>query len=197
MPRLAVFILITFAMGCSTATTLTDLSQRDWTETPDYGQLRQTMGWAEDFYDKCETDRPTREMVEDMNSEKWEAAAFIGARWLSQCPVDMRVHYYTGIALSESGRESEAEHHFRWFQGLMESVIESGDGRSPETAFETISIGEGYDLLYFSGLRRVRQALVREPVLVDLITATNEDGEEFSIYLNPAAHFYRLSKMLD
>lgn len=195
MQRLTLCILFTALIGCST--TPEEPSGSDWSRTPDYGELRHSLGWSDDFIAKCEVNQPLREMVERMNADEWTAAAAIGSSWLDQCPVDMRAHFYTGIALAESGHEADAEHHFRWVDGLLDSIVSSGDGKSPETAYQTISISEGYDVLYFFGLRPKNQALVSSPVLVDQITATNEEGEEFSIFFNPAAHFDRLAKMLD
>ena len=93
-----------------------------------------------------------------MNSEQWELAAETGNRWLNQCPVDMRIHHYTGISLAESDKGEQAEHHFRWASGLMDSLVASGDGMSPETAYFTISIAESYDALYFFWYR------IQEPV---------------------------------
>jgi hypothetical protein len=136
-------------------------------------------------------------MAEYINAENWNEAAAIGQTWLAQCPVDMRAHYYTAIALEETGNEVEAGHHLRWAKGLMDSLVASGDGKSPKTAYETISVAEEYDALYFFGLEKKSQALVSGPIMCDLITATNEGGEEVSVYFNPAAHFVRLTKLLN
>ncbi len=135
-------------------------------------------------------------MVEAMNNGQWEAAANQGLNWLDRCPVDIRAHHYTGIALTKLGREQEGQDHFRWAEGLMDSIVASGDGKTPETAYVTISVAEEYDALYFFGLERKSQALVSGPIMCDLITALNDKGEEVSIYFNPAAHFARLAKML-
>lgn len=167
----------------------------DWSETPNYSELRERIGWSEDFVQKCEADRPLRKMAEHMKAEEWAEAAAMGSSWLARCPVDMGAHYYTGVALDEQGAQEAAAHHFRWANGLMDSVVSSGDGRSPETAFETISIAEGYDALYFFGLKPTDQALIRSPIMVDLITVTNDEGEQLSVFFRPAAHFDRLSRL--
>lgn len=169
----------------------------DWSANPDYAALRKEYGWSSTFYDRCESDRPLKVIVETLNSAKWQEAVQLGRSWLSHCPVDMRIHFYTGIALSKSGDEASAKDHYRWARGLMDSLVASGDGKTPETAYETISVSEEYDALYFFGLRHKKQALIQGKVLCDLITASNKDGKEFSIYFNPAAHFERLSKMLE
>lgn len=74
----------------------------------------------------------------------------------------------------------------------MESILSSGDGKTPETAYVTVSVSEEYDVLFLFGLEPTGQVLIPGEVLVDELTATNEQGEEFTIYFNPAAHFFRL-----
>lgn len=196
--RLYLFIIPAFLLGCATTQNSDLVTYRyDWSEDPDYSALRNDMGWSDDFSDRCEFDRPLGDMVAKLESELWDDAASIGLTWLNQCPVDMRAHYYTGIALAESGKEADSENHFRWLEGLLHSLVSSGDGETPETAYVTISIAEEHDALYFFGLEIKSQALISGPVMCDLITATNDDGEEVLLYFRPDAHFSRLSKLLD
>lgn len=140
--------------------------------------------------------RPLSEMNDAMNKEEWNKAIAVGDAWLNQCPIDIRVHYYMMISMERIGNESGAQDHFRWLSGLMDDLVASGDGKTPETAFEVISIAEEYDVLFVLGLKKKSQALISGPVLCDLITATDENGKEISIYFNPAAHFERLNQML-
>jgi hypothetical protein len=136
-------------------------------------------------------------MGESMDADNWSEALNIGLSWLESCPVDLRIHFYTAISLSELDRESDAEVHLSWVNGLMGSVLESGDGRAPDTAFVTISIYESYDVIYLSRFTPVEQALIQGEVTVDAHTVRSEDGDEFVIYFNPAAHFSRLIRMFE
>lgn len=189
------FALVLSLGACSTSSDKPPNSY-DWTETPDYYQMRQKIGWDENFFSICQKDRPLKAMTGAMNDKQWEKAADQGLNWLNRCPIDMRAHYYTGIALSELGREQEAKDHFRWTKGLMDSLVASGDGKTPETAYVTISVAEEYDVIYFFGLKLKSQSLVSSSVMCDLLTVENDKGEEISIYFNPAAHFARLYKMI-
>ncbi len=170
----------------------------DWENLTNYSELRQEIGWSDNYDARCFFSRPLAEMAKAMNEENWEGAIKLGESWLNQCPIDIRAHYYTGIALGEIGREVESENHFRWSRGLMEDLVASGDGKSCETAYITISVSEEYDALYFFRLQKQNQSLVRaENASCDLITAKNDEEKEFSIYFNPEAHFARLAKLLD
>ncbi|MGX5172497.1 DUF4919 domain-containing protein [Aliikangiella sp. IMCC44653] len=192
------FLIITSCLmvtGCARKSTAPTQTHYTWQDSPNFYQLRKQLGWQANFSALCESNRPLNTIVLAMNEENWIEASLIGAEWLQQCPVDMVVHYYTAVCLEQLGQSEDASHHYRWSKGLMNSIVATGDGRTATTAYETISVSEEYDVLYFFDLEQKSQALVRGEVLLDLIVATNQQGEEFSIYFNPAAHFYRLSKM--
>ena len=169
----------------------------DWSESPNYSELRKSIGWSDDYNSMCMVGRPLSEMAEAMTNEVWSKAVAIGDAWLNQCPIDIRTHYYMGISMDQLGNESSSQNHFRWMSGFMDDLVASGDGKTPDTAYEVISISEEYDALYIFGLKKKSQALISGPVMCDLITATDENGNEVSIYFNPAAHFVRLSKILE
>lgn len=195
MTFLRFLFLVALLYGCASASKpSTSLPHHGWDESPDFSELRRVWGDADNFAELCEAGRPLNGMIEKMNAEQWESAAAMGLRWLEQCPVDIRGHYFTAVSLEESGRDQDAEAHYRWTKGLMDSLVASGDGESPETAYVTISVAEEYDALYFFGLEKKSQTLISGPIMCDLLTATNEEGKTFRIYFNPAAHFVRLAK---
>jgi len=167
----------------------------EWRQLSNYSELRKKIGWSDNYADVCRFGRPISKMTESMNNEQWSMAASIGDLWLKQCPIDIRVHYFAAISLEKLDREDEAESHFRWMKGLMDDLVASGDGKSAKSAYEVISISEEYDALYLFGLEKKSQSLISGEVTCDLITATDENGKEVSIYFNPAAHFVRLAKM--
>lgn len=165
-------------------------------EQTDFSALRQELGWSDDFSRKCESGRPLGDMVKLMNEGEWAAAAELALPWLDACPIDIRVHYYRAISLSELGQEDEATPHLEWTRGLMDSIFASGDGKTPQTAFVVVSIAEEYDVLSLLGLKRETQSLVGGgEALLDQFEVTDEDGETHWIYFNPAAHFARLARM--
>lgn len=190
------FVLLSLILaGCAS---IQENSKRDynWSEDPNYSELRKAIGWSDDYNSMCMVGRPLSEIADAMISEEWSKAIAIGEAWLNQCPIDIRAHYYMGISMEKIGNESGSQNHFRWMSGFMDDLVASGDGKTPESAYEVISIPEEYDALYIFGLKKKSQALISASVLCDLITATDENGKEVSIYFNPAAHFVRLSKML-
>jgi len=45
-------------------------------------------------------------------------------------------------------------------QGVLDSILRSGDGRKPETAFQVIALSEEYAVMHHLGLRVAGQSLI-------------------------------------
>ncbi|MED5524962.1 DUF4919 domain-containing protein [Gallaecimonas pentaromativorans] len=168
----------------------------DWAAPADYDGMRKQLGWSDQYIARCEQGNPVKAMDEAMMAKQWQQAATLGQNWLPQCPVDMRVQFFTAIALDKLGQGAQSKAHFAWTKGLLDSVMASGNGKTPATALETISVAEEYNTLYLMQLQPKDQALVSGPIMCDRLTATSEDGEQVTLYFNPKAHFARLMKMI-
>jgi hypothetical protein len=195
MQSVRILFILLFLTACASQPPVPSVVY-DWAAHADFAALRKEIGWSEDYNKRCFAGRPLAGMVEAMNKEQWADAAVIGERWLQQCPIDIRAHYYMGICRERQQEAAVSNAHFRWVNGLMDDLVSSGDGKTAETAYEVVSVAEEYDAVYVFGLTVKSQALVSSDSPRDLITAIDEDGKEVSIYFNPAAHFARLAKML-
>jgi hypothetical protein len=83
------------------------------------------------------------------------------------------------------GQAAQAEHHTATARGLIQAIAATGDGKSPETAFVVISVGEEYVILATRGLKRVQQSLVsKDGHSYDLMTVQNRSGETEQVYFN-------------
>ena len=137
----------------------------DWSTRPDYTQLRDTIGWSDEYIPRCENGRPTKKLVDALNTQQWQTAVSIGSAWLKQCPIDLRTHYFTAMAYQALGNTVAELNHRQWMEGLMESIMSTGDGQSPQSPFITISVAEEYDALYMFGLRSESQTLINTCLL--------------------------------
>jgi len=167
----------------------------DWSQMPDFGALRLQVGGRTDFYRICESsDEPdsNRQIVEYLEVEDWEAAARSARARLQNCPVDIETHSYAGYALERLDRVPEAQQHIDWYNGLLDSVLDSGDGRTADTAFVTISVREEYAVIRAFRLTPKSQSLVGNR---DLFVVTDETGEELEIYFFPELHWKRMEEM--
>lgn len=76
--------------------------------------------------------------------------------------VDLNAHMVAYIAHRETKNEEKAKYHRDIAEGLLNSIKATGDGKSPETAFEVISISEEYAMFRALGVRAIKQSLVQE-----------------------------------
>jgi len=157
----------------------------------DFDALRDTWGRRMDFHVLCESSLPAKALGAAQAAKDFAAAYELSVKWLATCPVDERVHLLAFSMAMELHDQAHADLHKRWYRGLVGSVLKTGDGKTPQTAFKTISVGEEYAVLQALGLQRGSQALLRDP-LVDELTAKGSDGAEHKLYFNPELHFVRL-----
>jgi hypothetical protein len=75
--------------------------------------------------------------------------------------VDVRAHVVAYKAHAGLEHPGPARFHRYVFDGLVRSILQSGNGKSPETAFVVISADEEDTLLSALGIRRDGQALVQ------------------------------------
>ncbi len=150
-----------------------------------------------DYYTLCEASLPNIAWAETEEAKDFAKAYDIASKWLVTCPVVERVHMWAYSDAKKLGDTSRMETHERWYQGLIGSVLKSGDGKTPETAWKTISIAEEYAVLQYFGLARSAQALIPDPVKVDKLTAKPiAGGNPVDLYFNPELHFARLAREL-
>lgn len=195
MPLARPLVFLVFAGGFAVASPEEAGEGRNWQEYPDFSSLRQEIGWRDDYSNICESDPPFNEMRTLIGDGKPSEAADLGRGWLEQCPVDIRVHDLTYIALTEAGEPEEGKFHRDWAQGLLDSIMATGDGRTHETAFITISVGEGYALLYLLRLQLVGRTTVKDEVgrpVGDVLIVKDREGNEFPLHFTPKAHFARI-----
>jgi uncharacterized protein DUF4919 len=74
--------------------------------------------------------------------------------------VHMEAHKIAAFCLKKAGNDEEARREYAMFLGLFSSVLKTGDGKSPETAFIVIAVDEEHIVLETAALTPVKQARV-------------------------------------
>ena len=123
-----------------------DPDQVSWAGPVDFTDFRTKFGERDDFAALCERDRPLRGLYDAAAAGDWQTVLDLSGPWLLDCPVDIDAHYLRSIACGHSDRPIDSTHHEIWFQGLVGSVLESGDG-SRQHPYVVISVSEEYALL--------------------------------------------------
>ena len=100
--------------------------------------------------------------------------------------VSMDAHFVAFVANREMGAAEKADFHRTVFRGLLDSVRNSGDGKSTATAWVVISVREEYVLLSALGFQPSGQSLLNEKGhAYDVMKVkSREDGSEQTFYFN-------------
>lgn len=141
-------------------------------------------------------DRPLREWFEAANAANWQTVLASTEKWLDACPVDIDAHFFRTVALFETGRPADGAAHKAWHQGLVDSVVRSGDGRSYASPYVVISIPEEYAVLRSLRLKRQSQSLLDGGI--DAIEVTDESGISSTVYFRLVdAYWRRMDELLE
>jgi hypothetical protein len=192
--RVCATLLLGLAFGCSSAGPPPPPPPRDWSEPVDFTALRAEYGSRDDFSAVCEDERPFAQLAEQARTKDWNNMIATTGVWLESCPIDIDAHFFRAVALKEVGRNEESDLHVEWYKGLVESVLASGDGRTPQSAWVVISVPEEYSILRAMRVKRVGQKLVDGHI--DALEVERRDGQHITVYFDPRAHFERLRRRL-
>jgi Domain of unknown function (DUF4919) len=99
--------------------------------------------------------------------------------------VQIDAHLVAAQCHEKAGKEEDAQRELTIFRGLMISVLTSGDGTSPETAFVVIAIDEEYKTMEALSLTPGMQSLVSIGASsFDRFNAKKRSGEPVTVYFN-------------
>jgi len=127
-----------------------------------------------------------RPMNAALAQKNYEQALQIAESVLAKNFVEINAHITAQIAYQETGNTEKAEFHKFMVEGLLNSIKGSGDGKSPEKAFEVISVNEEYGLIRSLGLKPTSQALTENKGhSYDVITVIDpQTNKESQLYFN-------------
>lgn len=108
-------------------------------------------------------DRDARKAMNQAFQEKrYSAALEQAAKALKSNYADAEAHMMSSQVCAETDQPDRAEFHRKIAAGLIRSILSSGDGKKPSTAFKVISIREEYVVLGLNGFGIQSQALLSE-----------------------------------
>lgn len=76
--------------------------------------------------------------------------------------LDLEAHMAAATIAEKRGDATAAAHHHYVMNGVLDSIFQSGDGKSLETAFVVITLSEEYAVMSQLGLRVGSQALLND-----------------------------------
>jgi len=151
----------------------------------DFGELRMAYARSERYRPYSRYPDEDRAMQEALEARDWRAVLEIAETALAQNYVRARPHFWAMTANGNLGRAAAAAHHRAVMEGLLRSIVASGDGRTPATAMVVIDVQEEYDVMTFLGVRSRVQGLMREGSRAfDRHTVEGRDGAESALYFD-------------
>jgi hypothetical protein len=152
----------------------------------DFGALRRSYAQTEE-YNPYGDDRDIRSaMSKALEAEQFEQAIEAAQTVLKKNFVDLDAHLVCRLAYEQLGNPEKAGFHDFVLKGLLRSLVNSGDGKSPEAAYRVIHISEEYVVLDLLNLVKKEQRLVGlNGHQYDVIAAVHrETKEERTLYFN-------------
>lgn len=122
-------------------------------------------------------------MIEAFNSRNCDKALTYAEAILGEIYIDIDAHFVSSRCYSEKFDIGKSGFHRAVAGGLESSILASGDGKTPKTAFVVVRISEEYQTLRVLNLRMGGQSLVRaEGHVFDLMQGTDDKGNKVSVY---------------
>ena len=159
------------------------------TQLPDYNPYRTMI----ELKDK------ENQMWKAYKDGKYEEALQFGNSILEINYLRSMTHYIFSEIYGKQGNPQKQKFHVDVFFNLVDSVINSGDGKSPETAMTVIEIDEEYNVLDVLGFEKDSQTLIeKDGKRFDQISAKNpETGEVRDFYFNIDLFYDKSTEMDD
>ena len=131
-----------------------------------------------------------------IEQDKPQEAFALCERILSKAPVSLQGHMTLLLAAGRAAVPPEQAYRYAIrFDGLLDAVFRSGDGRSVRTAFRVLSVADEYVVMQALGVESVlSQSLVEEHYdRIEISGATDYEGDE--IYFDVSLPMKHLDKV--
>jgi hypothetical protein len=94
-------------------------------------------------------------------------------------------HFLAMVSLKHLGKQEETAREKLIIDKILQSILRSGDGKTADTAWFTVSTSEEYFVTRLLGLRPKSQSLIKNNAhSFDEMTAVGEDGKETTLGFN-------------
>jgi len=133
---------------------------KEYDRSVDFGALRLAYA-ATPAYNPYSNDGDTRDsMYSALRDKKYDEALRAAQKILENNYVDIDAHTVCKIAYRQMADNDKSALHAFVAGGLIDSILASGDGTAPETAFVVINTSEEYILMRVLRLKFGKQSLI-------------------------------------
>ncbi|NDJ74644.1 MAG: DUF4919 domain-containing protein [Chloroflexi bacterium] len=121
-----------------------------------------------------------------LHTGDWHAALDAIDQLLDHNYLDIEAHMAADYVFLRLDQEKDALYHRTFASGLLDAILATGNGRSPETAWIVIAVQEEYTVLRVLGLTPSGQRLIQhDGQFLDVLDAEhNTSGQMLQLYFN-------------
>ena len=107
--------------------------------------------------------------------------------------MSLEAHMIGVVCSGQKGAFEQEDRHRYMVEGLMTAIENSGDGRSQESAYQTISTSELRGFVRLKGLQVLDQSIVydKQGIYDKMQVRDPESGDEYALYFNVSQQFVR------
>jgi len=153
----------------------------------DYEDLRMAYTRSEFYATADDTDIAELRgaMFQALSAGDMKTAGDRAQRILDLTYVDIDAHMVAAVVYRRTNDDTKAEFHRTIAMGLLQSIQDSGDGKSVDTAFVVISAEEEFALLRSQGLVAKMRSMIRGGGRAfDVIDVADDAGHTGKLYFN-------------
>jgi hypothetical protein len=156
----------------------------------DFVKLREAFWeWRADEKNRADPARRAA-MVEAFNQKNYAKAAELVEYVLEYEFVQRGLHVAAEDAFRQTGNEAKANFHRDIAQKLLQALLSTGDGKTPETAYRVLTIREEYLIMEELGLKVSSQTLATVGnKAYDVLTGEDKAGQSVSLYFDISSFF--------
>lgn len=131
----------------------------------------------------------TQQLFEALDDNDLKRCVQLAARILARNFTSLAAHRTVMLCHEQSGDDITRQFHAAMYQGLLQSVLRSGDGRTPATAYQVISADEIDAVLLAQDLEVVSQSLQQlgEREYSRIHVRNPQNWREFDLYFDVTA----------
>lgn len=151
----------------------------------DFTALRMAYATSE-FYSPYDFNQDERSALwEAIQKEDMAQLAHLAEGLIEENFLDLEGHLLAYLAYESLGNEEKASYYKDCVQGFLDSILASGDGRTPQTAFVVINVNEEYALLMAMGFTPQRQQLIKSgDDICDVVIFETPEGQMGQMFFN-------------
>lgn len=159
----------------------------------DYARLRLSYMDSPEYRQAKDTTDAEKAMWTALDAKDFASALKNADEVLESEYVNIDAHFVAYAANAQLGVTDKAEFHRAVFRGLVDSILKSGDGLSPKTAWVVITVHEEYVVFRVLGMQLGQQSVMNvDRHNYDEMKVTDKDGKEHTFYFNvdiPFKHY--------